>query len=231
MSIDKPEIARMEMSPEMECVVLRASNDGEILVSSFGIDITRSDVETLKYDVWLNDQIINFYLEMIVERSWKNVSLPKVYSFSTFFYPKLLKSGHSEVERWTRKVDLFSHDLAFVPVHLGKHWCLAVVDFRKSSIFYYDSMRADNDECLNVIEKFLKDEHLSKKKVPLDSSRFAKVNVKDIPVQTNHSDCEMFALKFAEYLSRNADITFTEDDMHFFRRRMIFEIVEKKLLH
>ena len=33
------------------------------------MDITRKDIDTLKGLNWLNDEIINFYLQMIVERS------------------------------------------------------------------------------------------------------------------------------------------------------------------
>jgi sentrin-specific protease 1 len=61
---------------------------------------------------------------MIVERS-KN-SGPKVHAFNTFFYPKLMKTGHASVRRWTKKVDLFAMDIVLIPVHLGMHWCLAV---------------------------------------------------------------------------------------------------------
>ena len=39
------------------------------LVSAFRMDITRKDIDTLKGLNWLNDEIINFYLQMIVERS------------------------------------------------------------------------------------------------------------------------------------------------------------------
>jgi len=52
--------------------------------------------------------------------------MPKVYSFNTFFYPKVLSGGHQAVRRWTKQVDLFSYDYVLVPVHLGMHWCLAV---------------------------------------------------------------------------------------------------------
>jgi sentrin-specific protease 1 len=51
---------------------------------------------------------------------------------------------------------------------------------------------------------------MDKKKTTLDTSNFEKVNVKDIPKQMNGSDCGMFACKFAEYLSRNAAISFTQ---------------------
>ena len=36
---------------------------------------------------WLNDEVINFYMGMICERS-KGPDLPKVYAMSSFFYNK-----------------------------------------------------------------------------------------------------------------------------------------------
>ena len=75
--------------------------------------------------------MINFYLSLITERSSGQAGELKVYSFSTFFFPKLRGgrnglAGHSEVKRWTKAVDLFSYDLVLVPLHLGVHWALAV---------------------------------------------------------------------------------------------------------
>ena len=51
---------------------------------------------------------------------------------------------------------------------------------------------------------------MEKKKSALDTSGYEKVNVKNIPKQMNGSDCGMFACKFAEYISRNAAISFTQ---------------------
>lgn len=70
-------------------------------------------------------QVINFYMNLLVERS-KRSDLPTVYTFNTFFFPKLRSAGFSAVRRWTKKVDLFAHDILLVPVHLGVHWCLSV---------------------------------------------------------------------------------------------------------
>jgi len=64
-------------------------------------------------------------MNLLMDRGGQN-NLPKVYSFSTFFYPKLMSGGHQAVRRWTKQVDLFSFDYILVPVHLGMHWCLAV---------------------------------------------------------------------------------------------------------
>jgi sentrin-specific protease 1 len=64
-------------------------------------------------------------MNLICERS-QQAQDRRVYAFTTFFYPKLIKDGYSSLRRWTRKVDIFSHNLILVPVHLGLHWTLAV---------------------------------------------------------------------------------------------------------
>ncbi len=76
-------------------------------------------------------QVINYYLWLAVERSEQREqrekrALPRCYAFSTFFYTKLSSDGFAGVSRWTRRLDLFTFDLVFVPVHLAVHWCLAV---------------------------------------------------------------------------------------------------------
>ena len=42
------------------------------------------------------------------------------------------------------QVDLFAQSLVFIPVHLGMHWCLAVLDVQRKAIEYYDSMGGNN---------------------------------------------------------------------------------------
>lgn len=42
-------------------------------------------------------------MNLIIERS-KKEELPNIYAFNTFFYPKLISSGHASLRRWTKKV-------------------------------------------------------------------------------------------------------------------------------
>ena len=90
--------------------------------------ITRADIATLGQQNWLNDEVVNAYFQLLADRSKKKG--PKVHSFNTFFYPKLIKTGHASLRRWTKKVDLFSMDFVLIPIHLGMHWCLAVGTLR-----------------------------------------------------------------------------------------------------
>jgi len=123
----------------------------EVLSNAFSISITRKDIQTLRGLNWLNDEIINFYMNLICERSQTSQTGLKTYAFSTFFYSKLIKDGYSSLKRWTRKVDIFSYNLIVVPIHLGLHWTLAVVDMNCQEIRYYDSMNGNNNECLKAL--------------------------------------------------------------------------------
>lgn len=220
------------LTPEMEELIDNALLKGpanQVLIDKFNTQITRHDISTLAGLNWLNDEVINFYMNLLIERG-KNDNFPKVYAFNTFFYPKLMKTGFASVRRWTKKVDLFSHDLLLIPVHLGMHWCMATIDFRTKCVRYFDSMLGDNNKCLEALLKYLEDEHQDKKSSPFDKTGWIAENVKDIPQQMNGSDCGMFACMFAEYLSRDADITFDQKHMPYFRRKMVYEIVTANLL-
>jgi sentrin-specific protease 1 len=131
----------------------------EVLVEKFNIQILRKDIQSLRGLNWLNDEIINFYMNLICERNStinsnnKNeILLPSVYAFSTFFYLKLLKDGFSSIKRWTRKINIFDYDLIIIPIHLGAHWTLSIIDMNCKEIRYYDSMNGNNSEGLRSIK-------------------------------------------------------------------------------
>uniref|UniRef100_A0A3Q3L9X9 SUMO specific peptidase 1 n=1 Tax=Mastacembelus armatus TaxID=205130 RepID=A0A3Q3L9X9_9TELE len=229
---DKPEFP--ELTQEMEAEVnrvLRGGNPHEVLSEGFGLSLTRKDLQTLSSLNWLNDEVINFYMNLLVERS-KEPSLPSVNTFNTFFYPKLRSSGYSAVRRWTKKTDIFSKDILLVPVHLGVHWCLSVVDFRKKAIMYFDSMGGNNDEACKILFEYLQQESKDKKGKKLDTSGWTLHSKRrnEIPQQMNGSDCGMFTCKYADYITKDKPITFTQTHMPYFRRRMVWEIVNHKLL-
>ncbi|NWU23148.1 SENP1 protease, partial [Dyaphorophyia castanea] len=224
-----PEITE-EMEKEIKSL-FRGGNQDEVLSEAFRLTITRKDIQTLNNLNWLNDEIINFYMNLLMERS-KEKDLPAVHAFNTFFFTKLKTAGYQAVKRWTKKVDIFSVDLLLVPIHLGVHWCLAVVDFRKKTITYYDSMGGINSEACRILLQYLKQESLDKKRKEFDTNGWALLSKKsqEIPQQMNGSDCGMFACKYAECISKDKPINFTQQHMPYFRKRMAWEILHRKLL-
>ena len=208
-------------------LALRSSND--VLVENFGLRITRKDIQTLAGLNWLNDEVINFYMNLLIVRGTEK-KFPKVHAMNTFFYPKLLSGGHASLKRWTRKIDVFAQDIVVVPIHLGIHWCMSIIDFRDKTIKYFDSMGSANPQCLKALRQYLEDESLDKKKKPFDTSDWKLESVNDIPQQMNGSDCGVFSCMFAEFICANKRITFTQQNMPYFRNKMVYEILNGRLL-
>lgn len=200
-----------------------------VIASKFNLNITRRDMLTLSGLNWLNDEVINFYMNLLIERG-KLPHQPKTYAFNTFFYPKILKDGQSSVCRWTRKIDLFTYDVICVPIHLGMHWCMAIVDMRRKTVSYYDSMGKPNVQCTEAIFRYLQDEHAEKKGSPFDTKGWQLKCVRDVPQQMNGSDCGMFSCTYAEFATRNAPFNFSQEDMPYFRRKMVVELMIGELL-
>jgi len=178
--------------------------------------------------VLLDDEVINTYMDLITARSPE-----AVYTFNTFFFIALSTNGYDRVSGWTKKVDIFSKDQLFIPVHEKErnHWCLISVNFKHKSIDYYDSLRRRNTNGLNIILEYLKKEYYIKKKRHLDTNVWRLTNNVNCPQQTNEWDCGVFVLMFAEHLARGSPFNFTQRDMGKFRKQICVEFVLKKLLN
>ncbi|KAG2379559.1 hypothetical protein C9374_006676 [Naegleria lovaniensis] len=211
----------------------RNTNRDEILAEKYKIDITWQKIQCLKNTDWLNDEVINFYLNMVKDRNDKYPEkYPKIYVFNTFFYAKLTERhsyNYGNVRRWTRKIDLLEYDKIIIPIHLTVHWTLAVINIRDERFEYYDSMDGVQTgmNVLQNLQKYLSDEVLDKKQVSFDTMSWRKY-VPHTPQQENGSDCGMFTCKFANFIAQDKPLTFSQKHMPYFRRRMVVEIVRSK---
>ncbi|KAM6304959.1 sentrin-specific protease 2 [Aegotheles albertisi] len=224
----------VEMLQAMEREVSAAFGRGEadeVLSSAYKLRVTREDIGTLENFCWLNDEVINFYMNLLMERS-KKEGYPSVHVFSTFFYPKLISGGHKAVGRWTKAVDIFKQDLIFVPIHLSMHWTLGVIDVRRKSIRYLDSLGQKGNKICETLFKYLQEESRQKRNLDLAASEWTLFSTEphEIPQQQNGSDCGVFMCKYADYISRDKPMAFTQNHMPYFRKRMVWEILHQQLL-
>ncbi|XP_075964593.1 sentrin-specific protease 2 isoform X2 [Anarhichas minor] len=176
---DIPRLTK-EMAAEVSSA-LAQSDPNLVLSAAFKLRITQRDLATLQEGGWLNDEVINFYLSLVVERGSGEAAAAaglKIYSFSTFFFPKLRgggggqAGGHTAVKRWTKAVDLFLYDLILVPLHLGVHWAMAVIDFKSKTVRSYDSMGQRHEDVCSLLLLYLREEHKAKKGRELDSPKW-----------------------------------------------------------
>jgi hypothetical protein len=125
--------------------LLTGEDSNAILIDKFAIDMSITKFKTLAPGRWLNDEIINFYFNMLMEGCISNNM--RIHIFSSYFFTLLFKSGQyrfKDVQRWTRKIDIFTLEKIFIPVNItNSHWTLVLIDILFKTIYYYDSLRTD----------------------------------------------------------------------------------------
>lgn len=235
-SVPEPVPVRVKLSESHRAAVrerLRRPDDS-VVVSKFSIDFCVRDLRTLVAPNWLNDEVINFYCQLLVERSLQGRGrFPLLHAFSSFFFPKLRERGYAGVRTATRRQSppTLARDLLLVPVHLGMHWCMASIDFRSRAIAYHDSLHGDNAACLRALREWIAGEFEEKNEGrQFDFTGWTESCPKDVPAQRNGYDCGVFALVLAEHLSRDAAPIFAQADMPYWRERISYEIISGKLL-
>jgi sentrin-specific protease 1 len=107
---------------------------------------------------------------------------------------------------------------------------MSVIHMKNKTIRYYDSMGHPNHHVLEALEQYLQDESMDKKKVRFDTSDWTMECIRDCPQQKNGSDCGVFSCQFAEFISRDSPVSFEQQHMPYFRRKMIYEIATGKML-
>ncbi|KAH7883881.1 cysteine proteinase [Phlebopus sp. FC_14] len=205
------------------------------------------DLSRLAPHQWLNDEIINFYGAMILMRSEACKENPvtngtsggrkkplNVHYFNTFFWSKLQGEGYerARLAKWTKKFDIFAKDAVLIPInHNNSHWTGGAINFRRKRIELYDSMNLDRRHIFKVLRHYLDLEHQNKKKKPFNFSGWEDYYPDDTPQQENGFDCGVFTCQFLESLSRGEEsFNFSQRDMRYLRRRMIWEIGHAKFL-
>ena len=191
--------------------VLEGPETDEVIIHKYNIPMTRKDLCKLKVGVWVNDEIINFYVGLLRDRdeelfcrSRQDPSLPsnyqKSYFATTFFFEKLLVQGiytYANVARWTREVDVFSLKQLLFPININNsHWTQLTIYMELKEIHYYDSMSGDGRMFLKAAMQWLQDESLNKRGLTLNATNEWRLIQKEahVPQQHNGFDCGMFVI-------------------------------------
>ncbi|KAJ6420716.1 hypothetical protein OIU84_028136 [Salix udensis] len=149
------------------------------------VSISKRDVDLLRPETFINDTIIDFYIQYL-----KNKIQPddrqRFHFFNSFFFRKLadLDKGPSNacegriafqrVCKWTRKLNIFEKDYIFIPVNYSLHWSLIVIchpgevvhsrddesgnSLKVPCILHMDSIRGSHKGLKNLIQSYLYEE-------------------------------------------------------------------------
>lgn len=177
-----------------------------VVASMTGAQVEAHDMAKLRPGKWLNDEVINFYGQLLMQRSSQAEASDcwRIHVFSSFFWQNLTTRGYAGVRRWSRRVDIFTKDLILLPINVGQaHWVCAAINLRLRRFEYYDSMGIPSPGVFATLRAYISDEMRDKKQLEIDLSDWTDYFAGETsPQQQNGYDCGVFAVQTLEQLSR-----------------------------
>ncbi|KAK6460173.1 hypothetical protein DFJ63DRAFT_264202 [Scheffersomyces coipomensis] len=102
------------------------------------VTITYSDFKTLYNNDWINDSVIDFFIQYEIDKvvhQYKLLQAEDIYALNSFFFTKLMyKSNIQEtpdyygnIKRWLTKVDIMNYPYVIIPINENAHWYCCVI--------------------------------------------------------------------------------------------------------
>ncbi|KAH7336381.1 hypothetical protein BKA65DRAFT_459094 [Rhexocercosporidium sp. MPI-PUGE-AT-0058] len=174
----KPLIQGLETKWNTRVTEVQYSRDfSRTLTKSFeGTELRVKDFTTLLGNAaWLNDEIINTYIEWIViaankaaateaEAAGEPVStVPKFLAHNSFFWNNLRDKGPKSTERLMKRkkapgTSLLEVDTVFIPINKGLHWTIGLVRPVARTIEYLDSMGGQGADVIPILVGWVKNQ-------------------------------------------------------------------------
>ena len=232
--------AKTKRSPKQKMNAPNSSDgasESDVEIMSCPIDVVRlSNLRKLLVGEWVDSNVINCYFYLISEE------FSHVFTTSTWFNEQLKSTDFQRIDREFKNKKLFEYPLWMVPVNCkNRHWFLLSIDTsclieNKVEMRIYDSLGGSQ-----TWKKVLEERNIKmyihwkfQQTFQVEKSEL-KIEIYDmyhqIPQQLNGIDCGIFTIMYAKYLAARHELTFNQQDMGRFRRKIYDEISSKKLEH
>ena len=215
---------------------------GEVTKIEKKVDISKTvpDLSCLDSPNWLNDEIINEYLQLLQKENGN------VFVFTTFFFVAFQQKGFDGVRNYYRKHNILSYKLILIPIHHSNHWFL--ISYDGKSLVSLDPYNYQGSDGLKK-EQLLQENKRYHKKILVDlrdhyfkllftmyGKKWNDLRIKvrvppTIPAQNNSYDCGVFLLTFSKYLVLEKEFDFTSKDMRNIRNEIKRELFTSKICH
>merc|ERR1719318_1914137 len=205
---------------------------------SGGVRITIPDYQTLNTATFLNDVIVDFYLDYLVREKMSAQLEGKVFIFSSYFFKRLTadpaegstmaiverdsklslaQKRHRRVLNWTKSIKLSQQNLVIFPICKDSHWFLvtAVMTRDRSFLVVMDSLGGENREVVDLIKEYLVIElNMEEGNTNVEEMKQMEVVRSCLPQQDNYTDCGLYLLHYVEkMLERPQDILCLDEDL------------------
>lgn len=163
---------------------------------------------------------------------------PLIYVYDSYFFNTLIERGVSGVMRWAKNEKIFTKQKLFFPIFIKgtNHWALVYIDLQRKLLNFYDSLSKANiysdnlaAYCLKPIYSYLEGKYKETYNKMLCTGWLLNY-MYECPQQKNGYDCGIFVCKFVEYLSVDAPLDFTQEDMPKFRQEIFSTVYPEQKL-
>ena len=202
------------------------------IVKAFGISIYPKDIQSLiieskSNDRWLNENIVNFYLSLLLySNEDKNILTLPSQSLQ-----KYLSNNESEDIKLISK-NIFDYNLIIVPVCFKKHWSLELIKVNEKKVRYFDSLAKQKQaiERKSLLEKFITKiitVDARQKQLDLEINEWIFRAESNVQQETFSYDCGLFTCSFARSIINgewSSKETYSEEKLENIRKRISEEI-------
>jgi len=205
------------------------NNENNLIANIGRIEINRGQFKCLDANGLISGDIIDGYFNLLHARN------PRSYYFPTHFYTIMtyhLSEGIDSpcVLRWFKNLKIFDYELIIIPCIINHHWILVTINSLYREIKYYDSENGSGQEVKRNIFEWLKQFSIVRYSTELKENEWRLLDVNN-PRQTNHSDCGIFVMIYAELLSDGhvRMFSFDQENMNKFRLMIALSIRSEEI--
>lgn len=227
-----------KMNHDVDATLLITDPNREVAMQDSREPVTRKSMgtllPTLRMDSasgWLNDEIVNAYMALILQRAKTDDPEGKYHAFNSNFYQNFTTKGYDSVKRWASRAKINGANLlklrhVFIPICKGNHWTLLVISPANREIEYFDSLGGSARKVTTVARDWLRAELGA-----LYVDREWEIPDSSSPRQNNGSDCGVFVCTTARLITAGINpMAYGAKDIPDQRRRMVAELLGGSLL-
>ena len=214
--------------------------------------ITLSQFKCLQPERWLNDAVVNGYIELLQKRDNELVSQNPNRQPTLFINSWLMAKTKNQpgqnyqfIKRFTKNHDIFTKKAIPIVIHIPGHWLLASIFIQAKCIQYYNSINNSDMMAIRILDQLFKwialesTEGLKRQQsnalpIELNRDEWTLEQIR-VPQQQNGYDCGVFTLALAEYIMDNDDkmqndqFEYSQQDMPQYRERIALSLYKGKL--
>ncbi|KAK3916264.1 Sentrin-specific protease [Frankliniella fusca] len=173
----------------------------QFLYTVKGFNLKENDFDS--FDRWLNDYIIDSFLQVITDPSVLKEPEACINTISCLALENMTM-GLDSVFIKASNSDMLFNDIWLVPSHVRRnHWILFLVLIKTKKIIILDSLPRKDEPCNDVIEHLqilrlvIQASHMHSYGTPLDWSEWGIYYPPVVHIQSNGSDCGVFVCMWA----------------------------------